>query len=192
MNIPKWVLAARKHKGWTQTQLGDALSVTKGNVSGWEKARHQPSYHQLAKIAEVTGYPLVNEVSTIVWPFKSLSPEQWVGLPREARESTEDALLRPTGIKPNGMSLRDVEHDLVEAFRLLNEPEQIEAYMQILEMVRSSNAPIQQTMERLNVAKHYDRTKIRDALAFLRSPEPEKQLTKVKPPKPKPARRKEE
>lgn len=52
------MFAARTLKGMTQTQLGTLLSVTKANVSGWENNRHPPSYHQLRKIAELTGHPL--------------------------------------------------------------------------------------------------------------------------------------
>lgn len=58
MEIKEWVRAARKHKDWTQEQLGDVMGVTKGNVSGWENGRHEPGYSQLTKIAQVTGYPL--------------------------------------------------------------------------------------------------------------------------------------
>lgn len=58
MEIKEWVRAARKHKDWTQEQLGDAMGVTKGNVSGWENGRHEPGYSQLARIAQITGFPL--------------------------------------------------------------------------------------------------------------------------------------
>jgi phage repressor protein C with HTH and peptisase S24 domain len=60
MQLKEWVREARKHKGWTQEQLGDAMGVTKGNVSGWENARHEPGYAQLVKIASVTGYSLAH------------------------------------------------------------------------------------------------------------------------------------
>lgn len=60
MEIREWVRAARLHAKLTQTQLGEALGVTKGNVSAWETGRHEPSYGNLLKIAEVTrfGTPL--------------------------------------------------------------------------------------------------------------------------------------
>lgn len=58
MDLKDWVLGARKLKGWTQSELGDRLSVTKGNVSAWEKGRHEPSYGQLRAIAKMTGAPL--------------------------------------------------------------------------------------------------------------------------------------
>jgi len=57
MEINRWIKAARNHAGLTQTQLGDPLGVTKGNVSAWEIGRHEPSFDQLKKIAEITSYP---------------------------------------------------------------------------------------------------------------------------------------
>lgn len=56
MQISKWIKDARKHSGLTQQQLGDALGVTKANVSAWENDRHEPSFDQLKKIAEETAY----------------------------------------------------------------------------------------------------------------------------------------
>lgn len=55
MEISEWVSKARSSKGWTQVQMGDALGLTKGNVSAWEKGRHEPSYRQILKIRELTG-----------------------------------------------------------------------------------------------------------------------------------------
>nr|MBF0684264.1 helix-turn-helix domain-containing protein [Pseudomonas sp.] len=56
MDIKTWVRAARNHKELTQTQLGEAIGVSKGNVSAWENGRHEPSFDQLRRIGEVTGY----------------------------------------------------------------------------------------------------------------------------------------
>lgn len=58
MDIKDWVLAARKHKGWTQTQLGEQLGRTKGNVGHWETGKHAPSIEQITQISTATGYPL--------------------------------------------------------------------------------------------------------------------------------------
>lgn len=58
MELREWVKAARKHKNWTQTQLGDELGVTKGNVSAWEVGRHEPSYGQMQKISDLTSYEM--------------------------------------------------------------------------------------------------------------------------------------
>lgn len=55
-SVSEWVRAARLHAGMTQENLGNALGVTKGNVSAWENGRHDPGFWQLRKIAEITGY----------------------------------------------------------------------------------------------------------------------------------------
>ena len=72
MVLKEWIKAARDSKGWTQTQLGEVVAVTKGNVSSWEKGRHEPSYSQLLKISEATGFPLGNDT------LESRLPSVWV------------------------------------------------------------------------------------------------------------------
>ncbi len=62
METKEWVKAARKAKSLTQEKLGELLGVTKGNVSGWENGRHEPSYAQLLKIENLTGYPLRDRI----------------------------------------------------------------------------------------------------------------------------------
>lgn len=59
MNLNEWVKAARQHAKLTQEQLGERLSLTKGNISGWENGRHQPSFDQVQRIAEITGYTML-------------------------------------------------------------------------------------------------------------------------------------
>lgn len=58
MDMKDWVLAARKHKGWTQTQLGEQLGRTKGNIGHWETGKHAPSIDQISQISNATGYPV--------------------------------------------------------------------------------------------------------------------------------------
>ncbi|MDR8787929.1 HTH-type transcriptional regulator PrtR [Burkholderia multivorans] len=58
MELSEWVLFARTSKNLTQQQLGEALSVSKANVSAWEKGRHDPSWTQILKIRQITGVPL--------------------------------------------------------------------------------------------------------------------------------------
>lgn len=76
MKISKWLIDARSNAELTQTQLGEKLSVTKGNVSAWENDRHEPGWSQMLKISEITEYPLPlpkNLMPTSVgnWPFRS-------------------------------------------------------------------------------------------------------------------------
>jgi len=57
MKICDWVRSAREFAGLTQPQLGDALGISKQNISAWERDRHEPSYEQLIKIINLSGYP---------------------------------------------------------------------------------------------------------------------------------------
>lgn len=60
VKIYEWVRAARKAAELNQTQLGEILNVTKGNVSGWENDRHKPSFDQMLAISVATvqgGFP---------------------------------------------------------------------------------------------------------------------------------------
>lgn len=59
MKIAEWIRAARAHKGLTQQQLADLLHMTKGNVSGWENGRHEPSFNQMVDVSSLTGYPML-------------------------------------------------------------------------------------------------------------------------------------
>jgi phage repressor protein C with HTH and peptisase S24 domain len=65
VQINEWVRAARTAAGLTQEQLGNELGVTKGNVSGWENGRHEPSYSQLLKIEMLTGYALSRSAAAV-------------------------------------------------------------------------------------------------------------------------------
>ncbi|MBY4730767.1 XRE family transcriptional regulator [Cupriavidus pauculus] len=58
MELKDWVRDARERSNLTQTQLGEALGVSKANVSAWENGRHEPSWSQMLKIRSITGMPL--------------------------------------------------------------------------------------------------------------------------------------
>lgn len=58
MELKDWVREARTNKHMTQTQLGEALGVSKANVSAWENGHHEPSWSQMLKIRSITGMPL--------------------------------------------------------------------------------------------------------------------------------------
>ena len=88
MEIREWVRAARLHGKLTQETLGAAIGVTKSNVSGWEKGRHEPSYGQMQRIEELTGYPMPNSK----WPFPMVDQGRWVALSAEARGYVQKAL----------------------------------------------------------------------------------------------------
>jgi len=63
MELKDWIRAARASAALTQERLGDLLGVTKGNISAWENARHEPSFGQLQRIAHVTGYTLPSDLN---------------------------------------------------------------------------------------------------------------------------------
>lgn len=58
MEIKDWIKAARQLKGWNQTQLGDVVGRTKGNIGHWETGKHTPSLEQIAAISVATGFPM--------------------------------------------------------------------------------------------------------------------------------------
>lgn len=85
MELSAWVKLARTQKGLTQEQLAEQLDVTKGNVSAWENARHEPGWSQIIKLARLTGaplpipedvqVPLPRQSSDLLADFYVLSPE---------------------------------------------------------------------------------------------------------------------
>lgn len=89
MEIKDWVLTARTKGKMTQTQLGDAMGITKGNVSAWENGRHEPSWTQMLKICELTGVVLPlppglrNEAPA--WPF-TVAADLFYAMPPEERQ----------------------------------------------------------------------------------------------------------
>lgn len=60
--IGAWVRAARRHWNHSQEDLGDAMGLTKGNISAWENNRHSPSIQQLTRVSEITGFPMPEEI----------------------------------------------------------------------------------------------------------------------------------
>lgn len=58
MELKEWVREARTSSNLTQTQLGEALGVSKANVSAWENGHHEPSWSQMLRIRSITGMPL--------------------------------------------------------------------------------------------------------------------------------------
>lgn len=88
MELSAWVKLVRTRKDWTQEQLAEQLDVTKGNVSAWENARHEPGWGQILKIAHLSGLPLpVPEDLLVVEPREDADLlVQLNALPPEDRE----------------------------------------------------------------------------------------------------------
>lgn len=98
MNIRDWVRAARAHKGWTQTQLGNAVGRTKANIGHWETGKHSPSTEQLVQISIATGHPLppmgagVGMESRMVQVQAGNSPTESIPLVGQIRCDAEGAI----------------------------------------------------------------------------------------------------
>lgn len=97
MEIKNWIKAARLDAHLTQEQLGEMLGLTKGNISSWEKGRHEPSFNQMKKICEITRYPLPIEEwmmrgsTSITWPFK-VGYEQYAQIDQLIKEAMDKFL----------------------------------------------------------------------------------------------------
>lgn len=101
MEINKWVLTARTAAKFTQEQLGEALGVTKGNVSAWENGRHEPSLSQIKKIGQICEadlFPLFEGTSLSIsliaktgdrWPFKT-DFKLYATLPDEQKQDLDE------------------------------------------------------------------------------------------------------
>ena len=58
MDLAAWVRAARAQGKLTMQQLADQLGRSKGAVWNWEHNKDKPSFAQMMRISELTGYPL--------------------------------------------------------------------------------------------------------------------------------------
>lgn len=90
MEINAWIKESRQAADMTQTELGDALGVTKGNVSAWENGRHEPSYSQMLRIAELTKAQLPHTPIQGDWPFPRLAKSEFEQLTAGQKEAIED------------------------------------------------------------------------------------------------------
>lgn len=94
MTIGEWIKTCRTAAKMNQTQLGDALGVTKGNVSAWENDRHEPSYTQMLKIADMGQMPLPGLTPAApAWPFPEVARERVDALSDEQRREIQAAVL---------------------------------------------------------------------------------------------------
>jgi len=93
MSIGQWIKEARRVAGLTQTELGEKLGRTKGNISAWEKDAHEPSFTQILEIARLINWdpppPGLGKPQKIqtnltaepaqekaLWPFPSIPEDQ--------------------------------------------------------------------------------------------------------------------
>lgn len=88
-DVCQWIRRARESRGWTQTDLGDKIGVTKANVSHWETGKHEPSFLQLLRIRDVTGLALVEVESAGAWPLATVRREQITALTDQQRQQLD-------------------------------------------------------------------------------------------------------
>lgn len=103
MELKDWVRAARAHKGLTLEKLGEALNRSKATAGFWESGATAPSYDQMRKISEVTGYPLpeairgehpladLNAARAQKWPFRYLDQAKIAALSDDDARELEGA-----------------------------------------------------------------------------------------------------
>ncbi len=93
-DVARWVREARTYKGWTQEQLADEVGVTKANISHWETGKHDPSFLQLLRIRDLTGYALREVAEPETWPFRRVRRERWDRCGDEDRGYVQAAINR--------------------------------------------------------------------------------------------------
>lgn len=145
MELTEWIRAARASKGWTQTQLGEALGVTKGNVSAWEKGRHEASFAQLQKIAAATGYQLLtstasNEGSHPIQDLRQNYGTQTLVALGSATPEQSIAFLRAS-LKPHSPTRRAIIGNLLS--QLAQNPDDAEVAAELAALMEP---PAQQTL----------------------------------------------
>jgi len=94
MDIGQWVKRCRKAAGITQTELGEKLHVSKGNVSAWETNKHDPSYGQMVEIARLAKFAVpLPGMNSPAWPFRDITPEQYASLNEREQGQIEERVL---------------------------------------------------------------------------------------------------
>jgi len=93
MNIGEWVRNARKSRGWSQEQLAEQLGREKANVSHWETGKHEPSFAQLLRIRDLTGYALHDVGPSPDWPLPNVPREAITSLSPEELEAVQRGIL---------------------------------------------------------------------------------------------------
>ncbi len=69
------------------------MGLTKANVSHWETCKHDPSFLQLLKIRDLTGWPLRDVLNAEQWPFPRVGRERVASLNPDQLASLETGLI---------------------------------------------------------------------------------------------------
>lgn len=108
MELKVWVKTAREHAKLTIEQLATALGRSKAAAGFWETGATRPSYAQIKKISEVTGWPMpdteaapsVSELDAARakrWPYVRIDYEKLAGLQGSDARNLENAILAAAG-----------------------------------------------------------------------------------------------
>lgn len=142
MALKDWVREARKAKGWTQEKLGEELGLTKANISGWENARHEPSFSQMLRVSELTGHPIPGDPASGLVFFEE--PELYQHM----------------------VKLTPLEHDIIAALRQLAEDEQIEIARDLMARAERIEQLVQRALKQrgIHVTGYVSATRAADKL----------------------------
>lgn len=104
MQLNEWVRAAIAHKAMTIEELAHAVGRSKAAVGFWATGATKPSYAQITRIAEITGWPMPDmkpaaKSSELLaarakrWPFGRIDQQKLLGLTGSDARHIENAIL---------------------------------------------------------------------------------------------------
>lgn len=110
MEMKQWVKAARDHAGLTIEQLAHKMGRSKAAAGFWETGATKPSYVQMLKISELTGFALPETSAPVapgatsikvarakLWPFARVDYDKLIGLTGAEARHLENAMLAAAG-----------------------------------------------------------------------------------------------
>lgn len=99
-DIAAFIKEARIALKLTQEGMAFDYNCTKGNVSGWEKGRHEPPIATLIDLSKRSGVDLPGVINHLQshserakvsrWPFSKFTQEQYESLKPEAKKYIDD------------------------------------------------------------------------------------------------------
>lgn len=92
-DVSSWVKRARESKKWSQERLGEELGLQKATISHWERGRHKPSFGQMEKIRDLTGFPLQAVSPSDDWPLPLIRRERITALTPEQLNKLQIGIL---------------------------------------------------------------------------------------------------
>lgn len=117
MELKDWVRSAIDHKGITIEKLAEAIGRSKAAVGFWATGATKPSYAQVQRISEITGYAMPESDAELPandlqkarlqrWPFPRVDRLKLLAVEGAGARSLENALLAAAG--DMGIDIRSV------------------------------------------------------------------------------------